>query len=258
MLTKELLQRIQSLYSKGVQSDDTRLSFRHIYSKALTTRAKLIVQKLNKRQKLSQWTYQTLNCVELVVAKPYECPCLPAVGCKILRTKYELPSLITGIVDGHAIQSVTSLEGSITFSETTWENKKYSKGSKYTASKPDYYIRDNYLYVTVKGAPKVITITGLFEDPIEALQYPSICGQEDCKPSNSLGSGQTKTDLEVGYTPEDHCPECMSPLDMELPIDKAMVEPLIEMAANELIGVFNQNTEDISNNALDRTKEQAK
>ena len=33
MKIKEIIQRVQSLYSKGVQSDDTRLSDRHIYNK---------------------------------------------------------------------------------------------------------------------------------------------------------------------------------------------------------------------------------
>jgi hypothetical protein len=242
MIIKEIIQRVQSLYSKGVQSDDSRLAARHIYSKVLTSRARLITQRMDKRQKVSQWVYQTLDCVELIKAQPYECPCLPAIGCTILRTKLELPSPLTGILNGHMIQSVTSVEGSITFSETTWKDKKYAAGSKYTSAKPDFYIRNNYLYVTSKGAPKVISITGLFDDPIEAGKFPSICGATPCEES----------------TPEDNCPECVSPLDMELPIEKAMVETLIEMAANELIGVFNQSQEDMTNNSADSIKEQAK
>jgi len=146
MKTKEIIQRIQSLYSKGVKSDDSRLSSRHIYNKALTTRAFLIEQKLDKRQPISQSVYQTLDCVELIPALPYECPCLPEVGCKILRTKYQIPQLLTGLLEGAAIQSVNSVEGSLTFNRTTFEDKKYKKGNKYTASKPDYYIRNDYLY----------------------------------------------------------------------------------------------------------------
>lgn len=242
MIITNIIQRVQSLYSKGVQSDDSRLSKRHIYSKILTSRARLFTQKLNKRQKISQWNWQTLNCVELIKAEPYECPCLPSIGCVILRTKEPLPKPITGILDGHAIQSVTSLEGSIIFSETTWEAKKYKKGSKFTADKPDYYIRDNYLYITTKKGPKAITITGLFDDPLIADSYPSICEETGCKES----------------TPENICPECVSPLDKELPVDNEMVETIIDMAAQELIGVFNQNREDITNNTRDNIKEETK
>ena len=45
----EIIQRIQSLYSKGVESDDTRLMSRHIYNKLLTVRARLISQDAKKK-----------------------------------------------------------------------------------------------------------------------------------------------------------------------------------------------------------------
>jgi hypothetical protein len=249
MLIKEMIQRVQSLYSKGVQSDDTRLPSRQIYSKLLTGRSRLITQKINKRQQISQWVYQTLDCVEMIKALPYECPCLPAVGCQVLRTKLPLPIPLTGLQDGHMIQSVTSVEGSIKFSETNWDKKRYSAGAKYTSTKPDFYIRDNYLFITSKGAPKVISITGLFEDPLEVQAYPSICGATPCKDLT-----ENKVPEEQGYYPEDHCPECMSPLDMDLPIAKDMVQTLIELASNELISIFNQGTEDISNNSREDEK----
>mgnify|MGYP003640065982 CR=1 FL=1 len=242
MIVKEIIQRVQSLYSKGVQSDDSRLSSRHIYSVILSIRDTLLVQKANKRQPISQWNFQTLNCVELIKAQPYECPCLPSVGCDILRTKGKLPKPLTGLIDGHMIQSVTSLEGSIIYSPTTWKDKKYKKGSKYTSNKPDYYIRDNYLYVTTKKGPKVISITGLFEDPLEAEMYPNLCGGSDCTESSK----------------DNICPDCISPLDKDLPLDRDTVKPLIEMAAQELLSMFSQGREDISNNTRDSLKEDSK
>lgn len=231
MKLKDAIQRVQSLYSKGVQSDDSRLSPRHIYSALLSIRALLISQRVNKRQKIGSWAYQTLHCVELVKAKPYECPCLPAIGCVIMRTKFPLPTPISGLIEGHMIQSVTSLEGSIIFSETTWKNKKYKSGSKYTSSKPDYYIRDGYLYITTKKGPTAITITGLFEDPIEAEKYPGIC-DDGCVDSND-------------------CPECISPLDKDFPIEKDLEKTLIEMTYQEVVERFSQGREDTRNNSMD-------
>ena len=38
MIIGDIIQRIQSLYSKGVQSDDTRLKSRHIYNVLITNR----------------------------------------------------------------------------------------------------------------------------------------------------------------------------------------------------------------------------
>ncbi len=238
MLIKELIQRVQSLYSKGVQSDDSRLSARHIYSVIQSVRSTLLTQRADKRQPISQWNYQTLNCVELIKAKPYECPCLPAIGCTILRTKEPLPKPLTGLIDGHLIQSVTSLEGSITYSPTTWEDKKYKKGAKYTSTKPDYYIRDNYLYITTKTGPKAITITGIFDDPLEVDSYPGLCDEViDCA---------------------EDCIECKSPLDMNLPIDRDMVKTLVEMSANELLSLFSQGREDLTNNSRDNLKQESK
>lgn len=256
MFIKELIQRVQSLYSKGVQSDDSRLSSRHIYNKLLSTRAKILTQKINKRQPISQWAYQTLPCVEMISALPSECPCLPPVGCKILKSKYPLPAPLVGHMNGHVLQSVTSIEGSIIFSETTWEKKKYAVGNKYTAKKPDFFIRNNYLYITTKTAPKVIAVTGLFNDPLEAAKYPSICGTTDCKDTTIIT--ESKYEEQTGYKPEDNCPECLSPLDLELPLDNETVETVIEIAVIELVDRFVPNVEDTSNNSTDTPKEQSK
>ncbi len=62
----EAIQRVQSMYSKGVQSRSSRLSARHIYSALITARSILIKQQSNKNQKANQWTYQVLPCVELI------------------------------------------------------------------------------------------------------------------------------------------------------------------------------------------------
>lgn len=233
MLVKELIQRVQSLYSKGVQSDDSRLTPRHIYNKLLTVRTKLISQKVKKKQKISQWNYTTLECVELIKAQAYECPCLPPVGCQILRTKEKLPKPLIDL-SKHLIQSVTSVDGSITYSETSFKTKKYQKGRKYTSKKPDYYIHNDYLFITHSSGPKVVTIVGLFENPMEAEKYPSLC--KDCK----------------------DCEDCSSPLDKEFKIDSDLVDTLIEMTFNELIVLFNQNREDLTNNTHDNIVEESK
>jgi hypothetical protein len=233
MLTREIIQRIQSLYSKGVQSDDSRLTPRHIYNKILTVRSKLISQEAKKRQKINQWSYQTIPCIELIKAEVHECPCLPPLGCEILRSKYPIPKPMTDL-NTHLIQSVTTLDGSVIFSEITWNEKKYKASNKYTANKPDYYIRNNYLYITHRSGLKVITLTGLFDDPITAEDFPSFC--EDC------------TD----------CEDCTSPLDKEFPIDNDMIDTLIDICKQELIEQFSQMIEDSSNNSSDTLPETSK
>lgn len=232
MILREAIQRIQSLYSRGVESDDTRLSSRHIYSKLTSVRSRLISQQAKKKQKISQWNYQTLPCVELIPASKHECACLPEIGCKVLKSKYKLPKPLSDL-SNHLIQSVTSLDGSIIFNETTFALIKYKSGARYTQHKPDYWIRDGYLYLTSNTGIKAITVTMLSEDPAEAALFPSYCATEDC--------------------PE--CIDCESPLDKDFPIDNDLVDALIELSAQELIIMFSQGKEDTKNDTREETNE---
>lgn len=225
MLISEVIQRVQNLYSKGVPSKDSRLSKRHIYSKLLTVRSRLLSQKVNKKQRLSQWSYQTLPCIKLIKAPLYECPCIPTGNCYILRTEERIPTIVTSL-NKDIIQSVTTIDGSVIFDSTSFEIEKYSKGNKYTSTKSQYYIKGGYLYITHIKLLEVITITGVFEDPTLIEKYPSYC--KDC---------------------EDCLPECKSTLDLIFPIDSDLIEPLLEISSQELVSVFLGIKEDTKNDA---------
>lgn len=233
MILRKIIQRIQSEYSKGVQSSDSRLTARHIYNKFLTVRAKLFYEKSNKKQKISDWNYQTLKCVELIEVPPHECPCLPPLGCEILRTRFKLPRPITNM-NAHLIKAVTSITGEHVYSEISLKEKQYKKGNKYTVNKPDYFIEDGYLYIThIKGSPRILKVVMLPGDPTEATKFESYC--------------DTCTD----------CVDCKSPLDMDFPIDDEMVEALILLSAEELIDAFNgKGREDRVPNSQDDNAEQ--
>lgn len=231
----EVIQRFQSLYSKGAQSDDSRLTPRHIYSKMKTVRAKLIIEQSKKKQKINNWNYQTLNCIEMIVVSGHECPCLPPMGCEMLRTKHKIPKPLSNM-DSTLITNVSTIDGSITYSEITLRDKKYKKGNRYTANKPDYFIQNEYLYIThVLNSPRVISITGIFENPLDVDKFPTLC-KEDCV----------------------ECEDCTSMLDKEFPLDLDLVEALVQISVEELIGIFSQSIEDQSNNTLDSLKEQSR
>lgn len=234
MTVKEIIQRVLNLYSKGTPSDDSRLTDRHVYNKLITVRSRLITQDLNRRRKVSNWNYQILPCVELISVPKHDCPCLPEVGCKILRTKYKLPKPLVNH-SHHIISNVSSVDGSITYSETTFENKKYSSGYKYGKAKQDYYIRNGYLYITYRQGPKIISITGLFEDPAEVESFPSYCSESSVEES-----------------------DCHSVLDTEFPIEADMIDTLIELSIQELVEIFSQMPEDRSNNSSDSPIENSK
>ena len=227
MLISEVIQRIQSLYSKGVESDDSRLVPRRIYNKALTVRSKLISQQAKKKQKISQWDYQTIPCVKLIEAPIHECPCVPPIGCSIYRSEEPLPNPMSDL-NRHLIQSVSSLDGKIFFGEIMWSEVKYKYANRYTANKPDYFIKNNYLYIThKKNVPVVVSVTGLWEDPVSVYNFASLCDNAFTEDS------------------------CVSPLDMEFPMSSDMIDTLIEMAVQELIMVFGRVPEDLTNNGKD-------
>lgn len=228
MLVGELIQRVQSLYSKGAESDDSRLTRRHIYNKLLTVRSTLIFNKLNKNQYISQWNYQTLPCVELILVEGNDCPCVTPIGCQILRSKEKLPKPINSI-SKHIIQSVTSIDGSIIFSETSFRGKKWNADDKYTGNTPDYFIKDNYLYITTTRKLKLVTIIGLFNDTVEVDNFPSYCD---------------------GTTPPTSCDT--SPMELEFNIDEDLVDTLVELSIKELVLMFSQMTEDTHNDAKDK------
>ena len=50
----EILERIQSAYSKGVRSTSSRLSSRLSYSKYKSVRKMLVAQQIKKKQKISE------------------------------------------------------------------------------------------------------------------------------------------------------------------------------------------------------------
>jgi hypothetical protein len=229
MVIGEIIQRVQSLYSKGAQADDSRLMSRHIYNKMLSARSLLIFNKINKKQFMSKWNYTILPCVELIEVSGSDCPCIPAPGCQILRTKYKLPKPMNSI-NGYIIDVVMSIDGSIIFHEVSYKSKSWRAADKYTSSKPDYFIKDDYLYVTSTRKLKAVTIIGLFADPIEAEAYPSFCEDKDEDPTA--------------------CPT--NPKDTDFPIDEEMIDTLVEMTVRELSVGFAMGDEDVRNDARDK------
>lgn len=224
MRVQEIIQRVQSLYSKGAPSRSSRLMSRQIYSVMLSIRSTLIFNKINKRQFISLWNYVNLSCVELIQVSQNECPCIIAPGCMILRSKYPLPKPLNSI-NKYMIKSVTSVDGQTIFAEVSYLSKNYRKHDKYTSLKPDFFIKDKYLYISVVRKIKAVSVVLLAHDPYEALSYPGLCDvpNNDCLPS---------------------------PFEIDFSIDEDLIKTLIEMVVAELLIVF-QPKEDTMANSQD-------
>lgn len=232
MKVEEAIQSLQSLYSKGVQSKDTRLSSRHIYSTLINARTTVLKQQANKKQRINEACYQPLDCLKLEKAPIHDCPCAPTGDKFILRTEQELPKIISSL-DKPIIQFISSIDGSIRFDKTTFETVKYNWADKYTSTKPRYYIRKNRLYITAITMMKAVSASVVAEDPIQATLVTSLC--EECE----------------------SC-ACKSYLDMEFYTDRDTFKSVLALAEDELIRLFGQISEDNIANASDDSNIQGK
>lgn len=233
MTIADIIQRIQSLYSKGVESDDTRLMSRHIYNKLLTVRSRLISQEAKKKQKISQWNYQVLPCIELIVVPAHECPCVPPIGCDILRSRHKIPEPLSGL-SGSLIQTVTTIDRSKKINEISLNAVNSKGGNKYTSQSENFFVENGYLYITAPKTSKlsVIRMVALFEDPIDARKFPSFC-EEDCV----------------------ECADCTDYQEEDFPIDNDLIDAMVELTINELVLLFGQAVQDIKNSSSeDATK----
>ena len=226
MLIGESVQRVQSLYSKGVDTDDSRLSDRHVYNKLLTIRSKLIVERLRKRQSLSEWDLQPLHCIEMIPQQAISCGL--SYKCSFMKSKYPLPSAITPDCTENVV--VTSYDALTIYSRTTFETYKYIGGNKYSSGKEYYYIHDNYLYL-INSRMKLAHMHGIWRDPAEVWRLHMLYQNKSTCFSNET----------VGI---------FTPLET--------LEKMIELSTVELVQFFNTGREDISNNSRDTILEESK
>lgn len=229
MTLRKLLDRVQHLYSKGIQSQSSRLRDRYVYSIFSTNRSKVLEEKKNKKQSLSQGDYQTIPCLKLIQAPLAECiPLSISKDCNLWRTEEKIPNIISS-KDGHMIQSVTSLDNSVRYSSTTWEDLKYKLENKYTGSNPMYFIFNDYLWIKRNNCEEYITLTAIFDDFIKV---------HDLIASSSS--------------------VCVFYKEKEVPLVGRALEAAIQLTINEAVARFSSSVEDQSTNALDNVTLESK
>ncbi|HUS90098.1 MAG TPA: hypothetical protein VMW91_12180 [Desulfosporosinus sp.] len=227
MNVKQLVDRVQAEYAHGIPSRSIRLRPRFVYNK-LQTAWPMFAQKLlkEKAQDKDEWIYLTLPCIELHKAPAHDCPCVPPVGKKFYKSVIEVPSSLN--VDGRPFRSVTTIDGSVEYDYTTWEDVARQKYNKYTASKPAYFLKNGYLYL--KDNPKeivLLAVTGIFEDPVAAASVVGYC--TGCR--------------------EEADPVCFDPLTVEFPVMDEILEPILEYTINSIAKYFHGFPEDKSTNS---------
>lgn len=207
MLIKEIIERVQTLYNNGVTPYYSRLSNRRIYSIIMSTRGILLGQMLSKNLKLTQYNYEVLSCIELETVDRDLCPCAVPGNCTILRSKEQLPEILTSST-GYAIQTVTSSDWKIKYDYLNVNAAQYFSYNKYTPTKPSYFLHNKYLYIINATVLQYVSMTAIFKDTIEAL-YKFTCNASPCLKYSSY-------------------------LERELALDANLVNVVIQMVLQEL------------------------
>lgn len=166
MKTGEAIHRIQSLYSSGAKVDSSRLTDRYIYNMIKTARANVVAQVRN----IGSWAYMSIGKADLITAPMAECG--PSFGNRVYRTRNRIP---TPLKSGSYLLTVYSVDGTVQFSQTTWENAKNLSSSRFARHTPHFYVRDRYLYFIGHQNIGTVVINGVFFDPVEAALYSGEC-----------------------------------------------------------------------------------
>lgn len=221
MKINEAIARLQTILNKGVPSDDTRYAEEFLYSLLKTMRAKRIRQKLDQYVYLSPFNFSTIECLPLELGHFSDCPCFTS-NCWILRSKVKLPKIMNHR-SGLMIQSVSTIDGRV-LSGSTAEKEEFSKYTM-TGNTKDrlvYFIHNDRLYIKGSTTLKVVSVTALFEDPLDLTTINA------CDPNGE--------ELEA---------TCFDPLDEDYPIDMDIFDDVEAMILDKILkGMEPQQVDD--------------
>lgn len=176
------LQKIIYDIREGVKAytDDSNISDRYITYLYNIKRAKYLRQDLNDSRKTTDISIVQTFCLELEYVSMNQCG-LELECDRILRTKRPIPNPL----ELHTKVAITVVKPtnriSLPFNFVSKEKALYSKHSPYKNSIFAFLDTDKYIYVLSEsntvGMMESITISGVFEDPLELRSYSACCGQ---------------------------------------------------------------------------------
>lgn len=219
MTYNELISQIKTIFSKGVAADDDRWSARYIMQIALRKRSRVLKQEQEKKKLHERFSRQRINCMELIEVDKHECNCIPLnTTCKVRRTKEKVPTPIKDF-----LASVTSIDGNILYSPTTFHNYDEHSRLRPIQNKPKYFISNEYIYIVNDDDKQYISIEGVFENPSEAANI-------SCSDSSSSA-------------------ECYYALDQEFNVSPDLLDSIILLTLEELFTSTRAGQEDKYNDA---------
>jgi len=220
MTIREIITRVKAVYSRGVSTDDSSLRNRLVYSKIKSAYNDLLN---DPRIPIGDDDFSkvTIDCVELIETTPFDCDCIPPLGCKVYRSRYKIPSPVSSS-GKNIFGPVRTIDGSKEFAMLSNAQSSYSKYAKYASSVESVFIKNNYLYVLKSSGEMLVSITGIFQDPFEVAEFKTICQAENQ-------------------------PTCVSLLDQEFSMLSELEDKVINKAVEELALVLVRMPKDIVN-----------
>jgi len=167
---RSLANSIQMAFdSDGSPNRDTHLPLSKIISKLLMTRATVMSRSKIARKGINPQCKQTIPCVKLVKADKEMCPCNPPSGCTWLVSVDPIPKAIF-------LETITNSSANFKAEPVEWALFDLKMSSPSFNEDDKYYTfmdtgNGSYLYLYNTKKLKNVALTGVFEDPSEALTY---------------------------------------------------------------------------------------
>ena len=165
--------------------DDTRFSDRYILHLYNLKRSKYLRNDANNLQKLIDNSILQKFCMEMEEVSVNECGLDYDCG-TIMRSTTIIPLPL----ELHLKSAITEVKPSVKITKPfNFVNKERAIWSQYSPFAESIYAFldvDNYIYLISKSETvkliDCITVTGIFEDPLELQNYKNCCGCPDSKP----------------------------------------------------------------------------
>lgn len=168
-------------------SDDTELSDSYIIYLYDIKRSKYLRQDINNSQRTIDISVLQSLCLELEEVNINECGV--ELGCEtIIRTKQAIPTPLQ-LHTKTALTRVSPADRiSKPFNLISREKAVYAFGAPFPNSIYAFLHNDNHIYLTSKGNGlsllECINVTGVFENPLDLVNYKNCCSCDESTISN--------------------------------------------------------------------------
>ena len=215
---RKLVSDVRSMHK--LLSTDASITDRAILSEVRNNALLLIKRETNLRKLWATDTlFTTLPCLEMVEVPISEC-CGYVDPCTISRSKHKIPNIAEGnyqyLIQG--VYSINALGGTGTKLKEITVNRYTNLLKLSVRNKTDIYymLVNDYLYVTTPDI-QAIRLSAMFtEDVPNELLFPECCCGDDI----------SQEDL------------CMNPLDREFPLPGYLMQQVLALSSQKLLGTY--------------------